>query len=70
MQHACKLDPNGGEDELKVAFVLEVSGAEEGSTEKPVRECPVRDRLGNGGLSRSCEPVQPVDGGSATVACP
>ena len=65
-----KLDPNGGENELKVAPVLEVSRAEEGSTEPPICKRPFCDRLSNGGLSRSREPVQPVDRGLAKVVRP
>ena len=35
-----------------------------------VREQPLRDRLRNGALPRSGQPVQPVDGGLVEVPCP
>ena len=35
-----------------------------------VRKQPLRDRLRNGALPRSGQPVQPVDAGLAGVPCP
>ena len=46
---------------------MEVSGAEEGGTEPAICECPLGGRLCDGSLPRPCEPVQPVDGGSASA---
>ena len=66
----CKLDCEGGEDELEVAPVLKVSGAEERSTEPSVRECPFSDCLRDGSLSCPSQPVQPIDRGFVGVACP
>jgi hypothetical protein len=66
----CELDSQGGEDEVEVAPVLEVSRAEEGGTEPSVCERPLRDGLRDGGLPRSSEPIQPVDRGLVKVARP
>ena len=67
---ACELDGEGGEDELEVAPVLKVSGTEERSAEPSVRERPFGDCLCDRGLSRSGQPVQPVDRGFVGVPCP
>ena len=61
---------DGGEDQLEVASVLEVSGAEERGAEPRVCERPLRDRLRDGAFSRPCESIQPVDWGLVKVACP
>ena len=58
------------EYQVRVAPVLKVSGAKEGSTESPICECPLGGRLCNGRLSRSSEPIQPVDGAFVKVAGP
>ena len=65
-----ELDGQGWEDGLEVPAVLEVSGAEEGCTQPPVRKCPFRDRLCNCALSRPSETVQPVDRGLVEVTGP
>ena len=67
---ACELDCEGGEDGLEVAPILKVSGTEERSAEPSVSERPFGDCLRDGGLSRSGQPVQPVDGGFVGVLCP
>ena len=67
---ACKLDGKGGEDELEVAPVLEVSGAEERSSESSVGRQPLCDRLRDSGLSSSSQPVQPVNRGLVEVPRP
>jgi len=66
----CKLDGQGGEDEVEIAPVLEVSGAEEGGPKLSVWENPLRDRLRDGGLPRPCQPVQPINWGLVKVPCP
>ena len=55
---------------MKVAPVLEISGAEEGSTELSVREHPLGDRLSDGSLPCTSESIEPVDRGFVEVACP
>ena len=55
---------------MEIAPVLEVPRAEEGGTKQSVREHPLCDRLGDGCLSRSGEPVQPVDRRFVEVAGP
>ena len=65
-----ELDSQGWEDGLEGPPVLEVSGAEEGCTQPPIRERPLRDRLCNSALPRPGETVQPVDRGLVEVAGP
>ena len=65
-----ELDSKGWEYSLEVAPVLEVSGAEEGCTQPPVRKRPLRNSLCDGALARPSEPVQPVDLGFVEVAGP
>ena len=65
-----ELDSQGGENRLEVPPVLEVSGAKEGGAKPSICKRPLRDRLGDGTLSRPSETVQPVDGGLAEVADP
>ena len=67
---ASELNRKGGEDQLEVSPVFEVSRAEERGSEPSVRKSPLRDRLRDGALSCSSEPVQPVDRGPVKVACP
>ena len=55
---------------MEVAPVLEISGAEEGSTELSVREHPLGDCLSDGGLPCSSESIEPVDRRFVEVACP
>ena len=64
------MESEGGKDGLEVTPVLEVSRTEEGSAESSLRKHPLCDRLGNGGLPRSSEPVQPVDRRFVAVVCP
>ena len=63
-----KLDGQGGEYEVEVAPVLEVSGAEERGTELIICEQPLRDRLSDRALSCPGQSVEPVDGGLAEVS--
>ena len=63
----CELDGQGGEDEVEVAPVLEVSRTEERGTELSFYEQPLRDRLRDRALSCPCQSVEPVDGGLAEV---
>jgi len=67
---ARELDGEGGKDEAEVAAVLEVSRTEEGGTKLTGCECPLRDRLGDGALPRSGQPVQPVDARFVKIPCP
>ena len=67
---SCELDAKGGENELKVAPVLEVSGAEERGPKSSFCERPFRDCLRNGALSGPGKPVQPVDRRLAKILCP
>ena len=67
---ASELDGKGGEDELEVAPVLEVSGTEEGSAEPSVCERPFRNRLRDGGLSCSSQPIKPVNRRLGKVTSP
>ena len=66
----CELDGQGGEYEVEVASVIEVSGAEEGGPETPVCERPLSNGLRNGALPRSGKPIQPVDRRLSEVRCP
>ena len=67
---ARKLNGKGGEDELEIAPILVVSRTEEGSPEPSFCSGPLRNRLGDGSLPGSSEPVQPVDRRSVEVARP
>ena len=53
----CELSSNGGENELEVPPVLEVSRTEEGSAKSSVCERPLRDCLSDGALPRPCEAI-------------
>ena len=55
---------------MEVASILENSRTEEGSTELSIRKGPLGNRLGDGGLPSSGQPVQPVDGGLVEIPCP
>ena len=66
----CELNSQGGEYEVEIAPVLEVSGAEERGTELIVCEQPLCDRLRDRALSCPGQPVEPVDGGLAEVPRP
>ena len=66
----CELDSQGGEYEVEVTPVLEVSGAEEGGPEASICECPLGDRLRDGALPCSGKPIQPVDWRLSEVRCP
>ena len=66
----CQLKREGGEDEPKVAAVLEITRAEEGRSQQSVGEDPLADCLGDRGLASSGEPVQPEDGGLVEVFGP
>ena len=65
----CELNGDSGEDKLEVPPVLEVSRAE-GGPEASVGKHPLRDRLLDGALPRSSQPIQPVDGGTISVTRP
>jgi hypothetical protein len=67
---ALELDGKGGENELEVTPVQEVSGAEEGGPKLSFRECPLRGCLRDGALPRSGQPVQPVDRAAAIKIYP
>ena len=67
---ASELNRKGREDEAEVAPIREVPGAEEGRPKFSVRENPLRNRLGDGGLPCSRQPVQPVDGRLVEVPRP
>ena len=57
----CKLEGEGGEDEMQVATVLKVAGTEERGSKLPVGKDPLANRLGNRRLTGPGEPVQPED---------
>ena len=58
----CQVEGECGEDEAKVAPVLEIAGTEERRSQQPVSECNLTDRLANRRLVSPSEPVQPEDG--------
>ena len=57
----CELERKGGEDEVQVATVLEVSGAEKGCPKETISEQKLRDGLSDGRLPCSGEAIQPED---------
>ena len=65
-----ELDSQSWKDRLEAPPVLEVSGAEKGGTQPPVRKRPLRNCLCDGTLPSPSEPVQPVDGGPVEVTGP
>ena len=66
---SCELDGEGGEEEVDVTPIFEIS-PEERSAELSICECPFCNGLRNSSLPRSCQPVQPVDGGLSEVPGP
>ena len=62
---ARKLDGGGGENEVEVAPILEITRAEERGTKLSVRQRPFGDRFGDTSLPCPSDPVQPADGGLA-----
>ena len=66
----CELSSDGGENELEVPPVLEVSRTEEGSAKSSVGESPFRDCPSDGALPRPRESIQPVDRWLVKVVCP
>ena len=65
-----ELDGQGRENQVEVAPVFEVSGAEERGAESTVCEYSLRDCLRDGALPGPSKSVQPVDGGFVKVAGP
>jgi hypothetical protein len=55
---------------MEVAPILEVSRAEEGSSQSSIRERPLRDRLRDCALPCSCQPIQPINRRLGGVPCP
>jgi len=66
----CQLNRERWEDEAEVAPICEVSRTKEGGTKPSVCEHPLRNRLRDGALPRSSQPVQPVDRRPIEVLCP
>ena len=66
----CKLESKGGEYEVEVATVLEVSGTEKGCSQETIGEDMLSDGLSDGGLPGPGEAVQPEDGGCVGVFGP
>ena len=60
----------GGEDEVEVTAVLEITRAEEGCPQQSVGEDPLADCLGDRQLASPGEPVQPEDGGIVKISSP
>ena len=67
---ACELYSKGGEYEVEVAPIREVSRTEEGGTELSICEHPLRNRLRDRALACPGQPVQPVDRRLVEVPCP
>ena len=57
-----QLGGEGGEDEVEVAAVFEIAGAEERCPKEPLGESPLANRLGNRRLASTGESIQPEDG--------
>ena len=55
---------------MKISSILKIPRTEEGCPKQIVRKQPLRDRLRDGALPRSGQPIQPIDGGLAGVPCP
>ena len=66
----CELERKGGEDEVEVATVLEVSGAKKGCPQETISEQKLRDGLSDSRLPCSGEAVQPEDRGCVKVFSP
>ena len=67
---ARELDRKGGEYEVEVAPIREVSRTEEGGTELSICECTLHNRLRDRALACPGQPVQPVDRRPVEVPCP
>ena len=65
-----ELDRKGGEYEVEVAPIREVSRTEEGGTELSICERPLRNRLRDRALACPGQSVQPVDRGPVKIPCP
>ena len=65
-----ELDGQGRENQVEVAPVFEVSGAEERGAESSVCKSSLGNCLGDGALPGPNKSVQPVDGGFIEVAGP
>ena len=65
-----ELDRKGGEYEVEVAPIREVSRTEEGGTELSICERPLRNRLRDRALACPGQPVQPVDRRPVDIPCP
>jgi len=65
-----ELEGEGGEDVVEVPAVREIARTKEGRSQSPVGEDALGDGLGDCGLARPGEPVQPVDGGHLGVVGP
>ena len=66
----CELESKGGEDEVQVAAVLEVSRTKKRRSQETIGEDMFSDGLSDRRLPRSGEPVQPEDGGLVEVLSP
>ena len=67
---ARELSGEGREYELKVPPILKIPRTEEGGPKVTVCEQSLRDRLRDGALPRSGQPIQPIDGALVEVPCP
>ena len=66
----CELESKGGENEVQVAAVLEVSRTKKGCSQETVGEHALGDCLSDRRLPCSGEPVEPEDGGLIEVFGP
>ena len=66
----CELESKGGEYEVEVAAVFEVSGTEKGCSQEAIGEDMLGDGLSDSRLPCSGEAVQPEDGGCVKVFSP
>ena len=66
----CELESKGGENEVQVAAVLEVSRTKEGRSQETVSEDTLGDGLSNRRLPRPGKPIKPEDGGLVEVFSP
>ena len=66
----CQLEGKGGEDEVQVAAILEVSRTKEGCSQETIGEDTFGDSLSDRRLPCPGEPVQPEDGGLVQILSP
>lgn len=67
---AGELERERRKNELKLAAICEIARAEKAGPESLVTEHSFGKALGNGALSATSVPVQPVNAESAIIICP